>query len=229
MSGVKKVLGFTFLLVGVFIAFRTIFHIEQEIAVTDQYERVRKQFHENPDVYGWINVKGTPIDYPIAQHQTDDSYYLRHDVTGQQTIYGGIFTERVNTKTFDDPVTIVYGHAMRDDAMFGSLDKFTDPSFFKQNRMIMIDTSDKTYHYTIIAAHLYTDEHLYDSFKLDSTDGMTKYVETLHDRITTYGGVYSETSIDVTKDKLLILSTCDEDDTQRYIITAKLANIDRKG
>ncbi|MGQ7320260.1 class B sortase [Streptococcus suis] len=76
-------------------------------------------------------MEGTRIDYPVAQHPTDDSYYLSHDSDGAETYYGAIFTELFNTKTFEYSVTILYGHAMVDDSMFGSLDYFTDQQFLR--------------------------------------------------------------------------------------------------
>ena len=36
-------------------------------------------FHKNQDVYAHLKVPGTNIEYPIAQHPEDDSYYLSHD------------------------------------------------------------------------------------------------------------------------------------------------------
>ena len=32
----------------------------------------------NPDVYAWITIPGTNIDYPVLQHATDNSYYLNY-------------------------------------------------------------------------------------------------------------------------------------------------------
>lgn len=37
---------------------------------------------ENSDVYAWIYVPGTNVDYPVLQHPTDDAYYLEHNMDG---------------------------------------------------------------------------------------------------------------------------------------------------
>ena len=35
---------------------------------------------QNPDIYAWIYVPGTNIDYPILQHPEERSYYLNHNI-----------------------------------------------------------------------------------------------------------------------------------------------------
>ena len=43
--------------------------------------------HSNSDVYAHLKVKGTNIDYPLAQHPSDDAYYLSHDVNWTNVKY----------------------------------------------------------------------------------------------------------------------------------------------
>lgn len=61
---------------------------------------------QNPDVYAWIKVPGTAVDYPILQSSTDNGYYLNHTIDGEEKKEGAIFTENYNTKTFEDPNTV---------------------------------------------------------------------------------------------------------------------------
>lgn len=228
MSIVKRVLVVLFVIMISFMGLFSISMIQKKDEEIMRYERIKKQLHNNADVYGWISINGTPIDYPITQHSIDDSYYLSHDVEGNQTIYGAIFTERVNTKTFEDAVTIVYGHAMKDGSMFGSLRKFSQHKFFDEHKEIIIHTIDQSYVYEIFAIHLFTDEHLYEKFQLDKQYGRVHYLDTLPNRVQEYGGMYRSNTVDTSKDKILILSTCDADDTQRYILTAKLIRVDKR-
>ena len=72
----------------------------------------------NPDIYAWIKVPGTVIDYPIAQSETDNTYYLNHSVEHDENKAGAIFTEDYNAKTFEDPNTVIYGHGMANGSMF---------------------------------------------------------------------------------------------------------------
>nr|WP_306299871.1 MULTISPECIES: class B sortase [unclassified Streptococcus] len=189
-------------------------------------EQLERYFYKHPDVYAWVRIDGTRIDYPIVQHPTDDSYYLSHDLDGAETYYGAIFTELVNTKSFDDPVTIIYGHAITDESMFGSLDYFADQQFFKDHTQITIDTLNYRYEYEIVAAHPYLDDHLFHSFQLGTREGLKAYLDTLKERVETYGGAYRHLSIDSESDRVLILSTCDAvSDAYRYVVTAKLITV----
>ncbi|WP_119876995.1 class B sortase [Streptococcus respiraculi] len=198
----------------------------EDISISSREVKKQRLFHQNPDVYAWLKVDGTKIDYPVVQHPRDDSYYLSHDVNGAETYYGAIFTELVNTKTFNDAITIIYGHAMTDGTMFGSLQDLSDPSFFNEHRMVTIYTVDKEYHYEILAAHSYTNDHLFSTFELGTQTGIHHYLATLEERALANGGAYRPLPIEKDKDRFLILSTCDAlDDNQRYVVTARLTDV----
>ncbi|MGQ7364752.1 class B sortase [Streptococcus suis] len=229
MKFLKFSLATLFLIGILFLSFQALSRLEKNSVDQSTQEVLKQKFHQNPDVYAWVSVDGTKIDYPIAQHPTDDSYYLSHDLDGAQTYYGAIFTELVNTKTFEDSVTILYGHAMVDDSMFGSLDYFADRQFFEDHTVIRIDTLDHHYEYDIVAAHPYTDDHLFHNFQLGTKSGLNQYLDTLKERVETYGGAYRQLSIDSEQDRVLILSTCDAaSDSYRYVVTAKLRTVSER-
>lgn len=124
----------------------------------------------NPDIYAWIKVPGTVIDYPIAQSETDNSYYLNHSVEHDENKAGAIFTEDYNTKTFEDPNTVIYGHGMANGSMFDGLHQYMDRDFFDQNKEVIIYMPDKILHYQIFAAYLYDNRHLLQSFNFDKQE-----------------------------------------------------------
>ena len=88
---------------------------------------------ENSDVYAWIYVPGTNVDYPVLQHPEDDTYYLEHNMDGSKGLPGCIYSESVNTKDFTDPNTVLYGHNMKNGSMFASLHNFEDQQVFEEN------------------------------------------------------------------------------------------------
>ena len=75
----------------------------------------------NPDIYAWIRIPDTQIDYPVLQREEDDTYYLRHNSSGRYAFAGSIYTEEANSRDFKDPMTVLYGHNMRDGSMFQNL------------------------------------------------------------------------------------------------------------
>ena len=87
----------------------------------------------NPDYRGWITVDDTPIDYPVVQGE-DDLYYASHNVNKEISLTGAIYLAAGNNLAFGDSYNLLYGHHMDSGAMFGSLDKFKDESYFNAHR-----------------------------------------------------------------------------------------------
>ncbi|WP_137662747.1 class B sortase [Enterococcus hulanensis] len=178
-------------------------------------------FHSNKDVYAYLKVDGTNIDYPVAQHPEDDAYYLSHDFDNNETVYGAVFTERFNKKDFNDFATIIYGHATRDGSMFGTLELFSDRAFFDKNTSIMIRTAQETILYEVFAAYSYTDEHLYHTFHLDNKESYKNYLGKIKEISAQLNGNYRDIALNE-NDKLLILSTCDaEKEGRRFVVHAR--------
>ena len=94
-----------------------------------------------PDVYAWITIPGTRIDYPIVQHPSDNGYYLNHTVDGRKRIEGAIYTENYNSKDFSDPNTLIYGHNMKNGSMFRALNNMTDKEYFWRHHIFCINSS----------------------------------------------------------------------------------------
>ena len=69
---------------------------------------------KNPDIYAWVKIDGTTVDYPICQNFEDDNYYLTHTWERAEAADGAIFTQACNSKNFTDFNTVVYGHQMGD-------------------------------------------------------------------------------------------------------------------
>ena len=58
----------------------------------------------NPDIYAWIRINNTNIDYPVVQSPKDDSFYLTHNSDREYSSAGSIFSEHeYNSKDFNDP------------------------------------------------------------------------------------------------------------------------------
>ena len=105
----------------------------------------------NPDYRGWITVDGTPIDYPVVQGK-DDLYYASHDAKGENSLTGAIYLAADNSPDFSDSYNLLYGHHMDSGAMFGSLDKYKEETYFKKHQKATLIAADgKTYDVTFFA------------------------------------------------------------------------------
>lgn len=161
----------------------------------------------NPDIYAWIRINDSCVDYPIVQRTGDNGYYLRRDFTGKSDWNGCIFTEDYNTLTFNDKVSVVYGHNIYSGKMFGDLIKYTDRAYFDSHDSMTVYLPDGEKSYTLVAAVTFDDRHLLhysdytDPAQFDNLVYQLKNTRNL----TT---VLSETEDIGSDDRLVILSTC---------------------
>ena len=92
---------------------------------------------KNSDTVGWIEVKGTNINYPIVQ-TTNNEYYLNHAFDKTKNDAGWVFMDyRNDAKNFDQN-TIIYAHSRYNQTMFGSLKNILSSSWYnnKNNHII---------------------------------------------------------------------------------------------
>lgn len=135
----------------------------------------------NSDIYAWIYIPGTNVDYPILQSATDDSYYLEHNLDGSKGYPGCIYTESYNSKDFTDHNTVIYGHNMKDGSMFHTLHSFEDKNFFEENRYAFVYMPDgKVFVYDLFAAYTFTDEHILQTYILDTDESMQEYLDVVY-------------------------------------------------
>lgn len=182
---------------------------------------------QNPDVYAWIQVPGTEVDYPILQSSNDNTYYLNHTIDGEEKKEGAIFTENYNTKTFEDPNTVIYGHDMKNGSMFQSIHKYMDRSFFDNNRDIVIYMPDQILRYKIFAAYLTDNGHLLMNYNFWSKDEYQQYLNSIFSMRDMNAFIDTSTEV-TTEDKIITLSTCYAGiSTQRYLVQAVLVSIEK--
>jgi len=91
----------------------------------------------NPDVFAWLTVYGTNIDYPVVQGQ-NNIRYVNTDARGRHALSGAIFLDARNGPNFSDFSSILYGHHMENQVMFGEIALFADRSYFEARRYGML-------------------------------------------------------------------------------------------
>ncbi|MCL1974846.1 MAG: class B sortase [Firmicutes bacterium] len=98
----------------------------------------------NKNIAGWLNIPDTQIDYPFVSPE-DNDYYLRRDLNGNPASAGTLFIDYRCKKDFSDFNTIIYGHNMKNNSMFGDIKLFADTGFFEMTEMGTLFLTDTTY------------------------------------------------------------------------------------
>lgn len=162
----------------------------------------------NPEIYAWLRVPDTNIDYPVLQHMEDDqSYYLTRDIYGKSNQAGSIYTEYYNSRDFQEPNTVLYGHNMKNGSMFHNVRYFADREYFDGHEELYIYLPDKILKYQIIACYEYDDRHLLGSFDFHDEAVFAEYLEDIMNPRSMYAMIREGVKL-TTEDKLVTLSTC---------------------
>lgn len=105
----------------------------------------------NADVVGWIEIPGL-LSYPLLQGD-DNARYLSHAWNGEKNAAGAVFLDCHADPGFGGFNTLIYGHRMRNETMFGCLKYYIDPGFWRENPSVYIANEDGTWRYDIYAAY----------------------------------------------------------------------------
>lgn len=181
------------------------------------FKKLKKQ---NSDVYAWIRIEGTRVDYPVLQHPTDDTYYLDYTIDGRKGYPGSIYTERINAKDFTDFNTVIYGHDMLDGTMFKDLHKYESEEFFEKNDTVDIYTETEHKIYRIFAAVVFSDQHLMYAYDYDNSAGRKEFIQAVYGSNNMKNHYRDGVTVDENS-HILTLSTCiGNQPTKRWLVLA---------
>lgn len=172
----------------------------------------------NDEVIAWLTVYGTKIDYPVTQADNDQKY-VNTSVLGKYSLAGSIFLSSENAADFSDFNSIIYGHHMDKEAMFGGLDKFIEKNYFNQHQYGNLYCDGKNYgieFFAFIKGDAY-DWQLYNP-GIQESAARESYLSYLLEQA-------SQTrSMKVTEDdRIVLLSTCASEPTNgRHLLIGKL-------
>lgn len=172
---------------------------------------------KNSDTLGWISVNNTNVNYPFVQ-ASDNDYYLKHAFDKSNNSAGWIFLDYRNNKDFSDKNNILYGHARRDNSMFGSLRSVITKDWYsnKDNHIIKLSTETENTMWQIFSVYRIETESYYLTTIFSTNLEYERFLSTIKER--------SLYDFDVTlsrNDKILTLSTC-SGEHNRIVVHAKL-------
>ena len=191
--------------------------------IENQEERkidINKLYEENKDIVGWLKIDNTTINYPIMQNINDPNYYLRRDFYKNYSSYGTPYMAKQCNLNSDN--IVIYGHHMKNNKMFGELEKYKSKDFYNNHKIITFTTLEKEYSYEIFAVFkttVYTKNTLryYENINFENKKMYNDFINICKDK-----SLY-QTGIEIKdKEKLITLSTCEySNKNSRLVIVAR--------
>lgn len=174
----------------------------------------------NGDYACWLYAPGTQIDYPVV-HGEDNSRYLSTLFNGEKNASGTLFIDYRNLADFADPNTLIYGHHMRNDSMFGQINDYQEQAFYAAHPYMLVMSGKEIAVIEVLAGYTTSSsDHCYDIAISDEED-MEAFVETARGKSDFTSGVEVSGS-----DRLVTLSTCAYAfENARYIVIGRLATV----
>ena len=191
--------------------------------IENQEERkidINKLYEENKDIVGWLKIDNTTINYPIMQNINDPNYYLRRDFYKNYSSYGTPYMAKQCNLNSDN--IVIYGHHMKNNKMFGELEKYKSKDFYNNHKIITFTTLEKEYSYEIFAVFkttVYTKNtfRYYENINFENKKMYNDFINICKDK-----SLY-QTGIEIKdKEKLITLSTCEySNKNSRLVIVAR--------
>lgn len=185
----------------------------------------------NDNIYAWIRFPNTNVDLPILQHPLADNYYLAHDMYGNDTIMGAIYSQgKYNTKDFtEDPVTVLYGHTFQtEDTMFSTLHNLEDPEFFEENPYFFIYTPNSILKYKVISAYEGDNKLILAKWDVANLEKQQEYFDFVTNPESWNQNIREMDPLVAGEDHIVQLSTCTKpsDANKRYLVTGVLMDVE---
>ena len=173
---------------------------------------------KNSDTVGWIQVKGTNINYPIVK-TTDNNFYLNHAFDKSKNEAGWVFMDYRNDAANFNQNTIIYAHSRLTGSMFGSLKNILDSSWYsnKENHIIRLSTPTENTMWQVFSVYTIPKESYYITPTFNTDEEYLEFLNTIKNRSEVeFSGTVN------TSDKVLTLSTCKDNFGNRIVMHAKL-------
>lgn len=186
---------------------------EQEVEIPFTYNH-QALLNINSQGIGYIYIPSIDCRLPMIQGD-DNDYYLTHTFNKEYSANGCLFEDyRINGGLSSSQI-IIYGHNMRNGAMFGKLKNYQDYSFWNNsgNDVLYIYTGNVIKEYKIFSC--YISEAISDTytFNFPTLESMRDYAVNMKAK-----SMY-DTGVDVsTATQVITLSTCTNDGEQRFIV-----------
>ena len=185
----------------------------------------------NPDVAAWLEMPLCDRGYPVMYCEKDDAKYLRRDIYGRYSSNGSLFVESLyNTAAMDDDCVVIYGHNMLTGEMLGDMADAVSSLPLEEDggdTVLRLYTPEAARSYRIVCAGEYSDESILYAHDFADETEPERFLAELR---SCSPGFREAGTVRVSHgDKLLVLSTCPRNATDRRILIVAVLTEERMG
>lgn len=187
---------------------------EDKEEYTIDFNKLKEQ---NKETVAWIKVNNTNIEYPVVKTKNNE-FYLNHSFDKSENLGGWIFADHKNKFNGTDKNIVIYGHNMKDNSMFGTMQKILNPEWYnnEENTNIILKTEGKNYIYKVFSIYRIENEDYYIKTEFNNDSEFEQFLNTLKARS------IRDFNMDMLEsDSILTLSTCDNNNKYRVVLHAK--------
>ena len=183
--------------------------LKKNASLDKAYPSIEELQKINPDIVAWLTLDDTPVDYPITK-SVDNMKYLARDYKNEYSMAGNPFVDFRNDFLNDD-YTVIYGHRMNQQKMFGVLISYAESDFLQEHKKGTLTTADGTYELEVL---LYSVEDIaktkiYNLAEMRNGNNVALLSDLSKNAVST-NHKYARTELESVEGKLLLLSTCDK-------------------
>lgn len=178
---------------------------------------------KNNDTVAWIALNGTNINYPVVQ-ATDNDYYLYHAYDHSDNQAGWVFMDYRNDPIEFSQNTVIYGHGMNNNTIFGTLRYVTENWWYNNpdNHIVKLSTPSENTLWQVFSVYTIPEETYYIQTDFTDNNIYREFLSKLQAR-----SIYNFNASVNENDKIITLSSCYSNDL-RVVLHAKLIRREKR-
>jgi len=167
----------------------------------------------NPELIGWISIKGTNIDYPVAKH-SDNDFYKSHTFDTSQSRFGAVYLDTFNDLSEIQKNTVIYSNKNNIGLLFDNLKVLNSASWQEDddNYVIRFATKNYTTLWQIVSVYK-TKDKVQTAFSSD--EKYAEYLQSILDK-----SIFDFKTTLISTDNIITLTTNSEH--KNTVVVAKL-------
>lgn len=178
---------------------------------------------KNNDTVAWIALNGTNINYPVVQ-ASDNDYYLYHAYDRSDNQAGWVFMDYRNDPIEFSKNTVIYGHGMNNNTIFGTLRYITENWWYNNpdNHIVKLSTPSENTLWQVFSVYTIPEETYYIQTDFTDNNIYKEFLSKLQAR-----SIYNFNASVNENDKIITLSSCYNNDL-RVVLHAKLIKREKR-